>query len=243
MINDFFDKCLVCKKLACKNFVHKTFTGKTFVYKKIARKNFLHKKIAHKNFLHKKIIAFLCAFFLLGNFCIFALDTNDAGNGSSADANAVQTNPTKTKSNAQKVRTTEAGVPEPYTKDEFPSWVHTLRRGEIISIGSLPFTLFATGTAYSLYNFFKHDMDSAYAPNPFAKNFSSVPLSDKEKGIILLSASGLSLGIGVADYIIEKVLTNAQSKNDEKSNAQNVLPEGVTITPVYKDDDNKGVAE
>ena len=39
---------------------------------------------------------------------------------------------------------------EPYREDEFPQWMHDLRRAEVVLIGSFPVTLLLTTLAYEI---------------------------------------------------------------------------------------------
>lgn len=125
-------------------------------------------------------------------------------------------------------------TPESYSKSEFPVFVQDLRRGEIITIGSYPFTLAAVGTGYSLYRYFANDMDSSYMPNPFAKNYSNASLSKKEQATVMLTAAGLSIGIGLADFIVTKVVQGIEAKNMDEKDPEELDPD-ITIIPIYKE--------
>lgn len=80
---------------------------------------------------------------------------------------------------------------EPYQEDEFPLWSYKLRRGEIIFFGSFVVTMAVASLGYTL-----------------AKNAGWVPPAKDPVTALLIQggiASGLSLGIAVADYIIGEV--------------------------------------
>jgi hypothetical protein len=91
--------------------------------------------------------------------------------------------------------------PEPYTDEEFPSWAHSLRRGEILLFGSLPITFLLTNIGYGLIRFAAHDFDSSYTPGLFGGS-ELVPYEDGEKiGMIAVSLS-LSAVLASVDYFI-----------------------------------------
>ena len=55
---------------------------------------------------------------------------------------------------------------DPYEQDEFPQWAKDLRRGEIISLGSIPFVGLWVVGSYGGYKYFSGEIDSF--PNPFS---------------------------------------------------------------------------
>lgn len=106
---------------------------------------------------------------------------------------------------------------DPYKKEsETPSWLKNLRRAEIVSLGSLPFTTLSVSLGYSVIRGLGNGFATGF-PNPFAKdknNFSS----DEQLGIFLTSL-GISLLIGVTDYIVSSVKDkrNETQQNKEKA--------------------------
>ena len=60
---------------------------------------------------------------------------------------------------------TNSTSPEPYTDDEFPDWANYLRRYEVITLGSLPFTTMGVTTIYTLYRYIDNDFDKKYIPH------------------------------------------------------------------------------
>jgi len=80
---------------------------------------------------------------------------------------------------------------EPYEENEFPLWTYKLRRAEILFFGSFVITMAVATVGYSI-----------------AVNAGWVPPAKDDLTAILIQggiASGLSLGISVADYIIGEV--------------------------------------
>lgn len=88
---------------------------------------------------------------------------------------------------------TSASLPayEPYEEEEFPLWSYKLRRAEILFFGSFVITMAVASLSYSLV------VNAGWAPE--AKNDLTAVLI--QGGI----ASGLSLGIAIADYILGEV--------------------------------------
>ena len=104
---------------------------------------------------------------------------------------------------------------EPYSKDEFPEICLNIRRAEILTLGSIPFTTLLSTIGYSFYRYYDHDFESGYFPNPLAKSSDAANLNDSEQKMIIAAASGLSLGIGLTDLIF-----NYYSKKQKQNNKQ-----------------------
>jgi hypothetical protein len=92
-------------------------------------------------------------------------------------------------------------TPQPYSPDEFQSWMKDLWRAEVIFVGSIPFTLFFALESYDLYRYFSTGMNATYAPWPFNTG-NSINLTPQEEGFIIVSAIGLSLTVAVIDFMI-----------------------------------------
>ncbi|HVP18329.1 MAG TPA: hypothetical protein VMU36_04980 [Spirochaetia bacterium] len=100
-------------------------------------------------------------------------------------------------------------TPQPYSPDEFQSWMKDLYRAEVILVGSLPITLFASLETYDLYRYFNNGLSAAYAPWPFNTG-STLNLTPQEETWIVVSAVGLSLTVAVIDFMLGR--WNATSK-------------------------------
>jgi len=95
-------------------------------------------------------------------------------------------------------------TPEEYRQDEFPAWMHDLRRGEIIMFGSLPFSLFLVTLGYDSIRYFLHSADDdalLYAPWPF-RSANPAPYGTTETIGVGVGVLVCSLAVSVADYLI-----------------------------------------
>ena len=131
---------------------------------------------------------------------------------------------------AQNLFSAESKTPEPYSDNEFPGFLHDLRRAEIITLGAMPFITFNATLGYSLGKFAFNNFDSQYFVNPFAQSSDSSFSTDEQIGIILTSL-GISLCIGITDFIVNSVKrSNAKKKINNPNNP-------VKINPIKNDPD------
>jgi hypothetical protein len=100
-------------------------------------------------------------------------------------------------------------TPQPYSPDEFQGWMKDLYRAEVILVGSLPITLFASLEMYDFYRYFNTGLNATYAPWPFNTG-STLNLTSQEQTWIVVSAVGLSLTVAVVDFMLGR--WNATSK-------------------------------
>lgn len=121
----------------------------------------------------------------------------------------------------------EDTTPAPYEDDEFPQGLKDLRRFEIISLGAMPFVTLDTTLVYSGIRYAQHDFASEYKPNIFDKTSFN---SDEQRNIILTSL-GISLGIGLTDYIVQLV------KRSKKKREKVINYDDIAITPISEDPD------
>lgn len=99
---------------------------------------------------------------------------------------------------------------------ELPSWAKDLRRAEIVTLGSLPFTTLGVTLAYSLYRYGANDFKPAYIPNPFPLSSTEAKLSTDEQIGIIATAAGISLAVGITDFIVMQVKHSRKKKALEK---------------------------
>jgi hypothetical protein len=93
--------------------------------------------------------------------------------------------------------------PEPYTEEEFADWMHNLRRFEIITFGTLPFTFLLSFFIYDVARYFASGYESDYRP---ISNPNPVPYTDSEKIGIVIAACSASVIIALTDFIIGKAM-------------------------------------
>lgn len=125
----------------------------------------------------------------------------------------------------------DSTTPEPYKKDEFPSWLSDLRRAEIITLGAMPFITLNVSLCYSFGNYAAHDFDSAYFVNPFAQTSDANSFSTDEQIGILLTSLGICLGIGITDFIVHSVKRSKQKKRLRAQQRGNIHIESVADSP------------
>lgn len=114
---------------------------------------------------------------------------------------------------------------EPYDTKAVPQWLKDVRRGEIITLGSWPFTTLLVSLSYSMGMFAAHNWNSSYFRNPFSSSGDGYSYSEI-KGILLTSA-GISVGIGITDLIVNIV---KREKAKKKKNAEQL--KNIVITPL-----------
>jgi len=129
---------------------------------------------------------------------------------------------------------------ESYDSVNFSPFLKDMRRSEIITLGSYPFTTMAVGAGYSIYKYFSNGMDSKYTPNPFIKT-SSANLTDAETKGLILGAAGLSLGIGIIDFFLNQIALAKEQQEKEALLGKDGLDPDIKIIPVYKNKADKDI--
>ena len=102
--------------------------------------------------------------------------------------------------------TAEAFPVKPYTDEEFPAWMLTARRFEVIAVGAFPFAFMNANWWFDIGRYtgkyIQGDSDaSSYVPWPLSP--ASKPANTKaENAGVLLGSIGLSLIIALIDLIL-----------------------------------------
>lgn len=112
-------------------------------------------------------------------------------------------------------------TPLPYSQDEFPQWTKDLRRGEIITLGSLPFSTLLVSIAYGTYLYTTGQVTSF--PSPFGYSGYT---EDQQLKIFGISCA-VSAGVGLTDWTVNFIKRcNAASmvKRQKELNRVTVLP-------------------
>jgi len=115
--------------------------------------------------------------------------------------------------------------PVEYSEDEFQTWMMELRRFEIISLGSTPFTLVLSAFGYGLVRFAMNGFSSSYAPWPFSSSIS-VPMTSLENITVFGIALAGSAVIGLVDFAI---MSTRNAAGDSGTSGDDVVLPGETI--------------
>lgn len=106
--------------------------------------------------------------------------------------------------------------PEEYSSQEFSPVLHSIRRTEIITLGSLPFTVLLSNLGYQIIRVAFIDHNAGFV-NPIAKSSSSSnTFTEKEQIGILVGGIGLSFCVGLTDTILSIVKQSKSSRQVEK---------------------------
>jgi hypothetical protein len=97
-------------------------------------------------------------------------------------------------------------------KDEFPQWARDLRRADIITFGSFPFTFFLAGIIVDTYRASRHDWDTRYGPWPVNMGGAVSRTTEEHLATISVAAGGAAL-VATADYIIQRVKREQAARN------------------------------
>lgn len=120
----------------------------------------------------------------------------------------------------------EDTTPLEYDSSSMPQGLKDLRRFEIITLGSLPFVTLDAGIVYSGIRWANNGFDPNNPPNPFATS----TYSTEEQMGILLTSIGISISIGLTDYIINLVKRSNRKKREQ------LLNQSIIITPLNLDE-------
>lgn len=119
-------------------------------------------------------------------------------------------------------------TPEPYNTEEFPQALKDLRRFEIITLGAMPFVMLDVEIGYAAYLSAKNNFDTTYLSGIFGSN----SYSEEEQKKIILTSLGISAGIGLVDFTINKIKSSVKSKKNKGKFTGNI-----TVTPLDQDPD------
>lgn len=127
-------------------------------------------------------------------------------------------------------------------EEELPQSLLDARRFEIITFGALPFVMLDTTLVYSSTQWAMNGF-SGSGPTAFA---TSSRFSSTEQKNLVLASLGVSIGVGLTDFIFRIIKRNRENKKQEIFNSRDVLivpvvsvdedPEAVRI-PVPGEDD------
>lgn len=98
---------------------------------------------------------------------------------------------------------------EDISEEELPLWLQDVRRAEIVTLGSLPFTTMVVRMGYGAYNGFANKDFSKMNPLTSA-NYNQ----DEIKGILITSLS-ISMAVGLTDIIVNLIKRNKEKKKQD----------------------------
>jgi hypothetical protein len=102
-------------------------------------------------------------------------------------------------------------TPQPYSPDEFQTWMKEAWRAEAVFVGSFPFTLFATLEAYDTVRYVSNSFGPGYAPWPFGSG-TAVSYSAEETIWLAVSAISLSMVISGIDFLLGRINERSTSR-------------------------------
>lgn len=102
-------------------------------------------------------------------------------------------------------------APEPYAAAEFPQWTLDLRRGEAVSFGVLPFTLFLSTFAMDTFRYYQNDWNRAYAPWPL-KPSGAVSMTESEFQTTFAAACAGAVVVAAIDFAIVAIKRHSKRK-------------------------------
>jgi len=117
----------------------------------------------------------------------------------------------------------ETDRPAPYRPEEFPQWTLDLRRAEVITVGSFPLSFMITALVYDLSYLAIDSYNYNKDPGSYQRaSFASHRTQDDIARLLLISG-GISLTIGLTDFIINRVKEKkaereAQELNEQRTN-------------------------
>jgi len=101
---------------------------------------------------------------------------------------------------AQRNEESDTEAYEPYAADEFPSWLHEVRRAEVILIGSFPITMLFTSLSYEGIRAVVNAVKGVETAG--TQTFGGSEFTAEESRGILITGVLLSAAVAVADYIL-----------------------------------------
>jgi len=111
-----------------------------------------------------------------------------------------------------------ASVPNVFDMTDFPQWARDLRRFDIITFGSFPFSMFIVTFATDMFRWNNANgmdfNDMRYAPWPL-KSAGAVDMTVEEYQRTILLAAGLSLVLALTDFVIVKIRQSNERRRIE----------------------------
>jgi len=101
---------------------------------------------------------------------------------------------------------------------DFPQWARDIRRFDIITFGSFPFSMFVVTFVTDMFRWNNANgmdfNDMRYAPWPL-KSAGAVDMTAEEYGRTILIAAGVSVVLALTDFIIIKIRRSSERRRIE----------------------------
>lgn len=98
-------------------------------------------------------------------------------------------------------------APEPYRDEEFPQWLHDLRRAEVILVGAFPLAMLVSTLSYDAYRGARNLVVNGTLVAEAGAEFGSFS-ADERKGL-LIAGAGLSVSVALVDFLIAQMRNSA----------------------------------
>ena len=109
-------------------------------------------------------------------------------------------------------------VPNVFDMTDFPQWARDLRRFDIITFGTFPFSMFVVTFATDMFRWNNANgmdfNDRRYAPWPL-KSAGAVDMSAEEYQRTILLAAGLSVVLALTDFVIVSIRRSNERRRIE----------------------------
>ena len=89
---------------------------------------------------------------------------------------------------------------EPSEEDEFPAWLHSLRRAEVILVGAFPITMLFSSLAYDGFKTIRTAVQDGAVEG--SANAELGQFTDTERRGILIAGVSLSAIVSLVDFLI-----------------------------------------
>ncbi len=158
--------------------------------------------------MRKILVLFFITCFCFIGFDLYAQSSNsdDANSGGTAKADVEEGSKNPEEYLLPPTTKKEKADPQSYTTGEFAPWAYFTVRFFAVTVGSFPFCILLGGIGFDLYKTgVESDKAGKFEPKYLPLFFGGAEkpkYTSDEVGTLLLTAVGISLGVGVIDLII-----------------------------------------
>lgn len=120
-----------------------------------------------------------------------------------SDPVTAQEEKTESGGTAVDVADSQSLIPATYAGDEFPAWLRSVRRFEIIAFGSFPVMLFYSRFGFDLERYLRNGAAAEYAPWPFKNENSYTPTDDEQIQAVIVAALSAFIIAGIDAILVD----------------------------------------